>query len=411
MELTTIHRLLLAFGLGLLVGLQRESEDKVKAGIRTVPLITVLGFLATLLTDASRPGLLAATMIALALLVMMANYVKLKNGRGTAGMTTEVALLVMFLVGCLLATGYNAVAVVTAGTTAVLLHWKRSLHRFVDRLGTQELTSVFRLALLGLVVLPVLPNETYGPYDVLNPFEIWLIVVLIVGISMAAYVLQRLLDPRKGSLLGGLLGGLISSTATSVTYAKEENEGGVHASTASNVILIASAVVLVRVMIEVAVVSPSSVQVLAAPLGCLFGLMLLICIGSWWFDSPQPSEGEEQGSPSGLKTAITFGLLYALVLVGVAVAKEHLGKEGLFVVAGLSGLTDMDAITLSTARLMEEERLADDTATRMLLISYLANMLFKGVVIAAIGSSALRRRIAILFGLLLVGGTALILVW
>lgn len=141
-----------------------------------------------------------AGLLAVAAFVVLGNLIVARSGDADPGMTTEVAAVVMFAVGGALATGYTASAVVVGGTVTVLLHWKEPLHSFADRIGRNDFQAVIRLVVIALVILPVLPNRSFGPYRVLNPFEFWLMVVLTVGISMAGYVAYKALGPRAGTL-------------------------------------------------------------------------------------------------------------------------------------------------------------------------------------------------------------------
>mgnify|MGYP000732632035 CR=1 FL=1 len=245
-------------------------------------------------------------------------------------------------------------AIVAAGGLAALLHWKAPLHGFAERIGADEFAALMRLVLIGLVVLPALPNRAYGPYAVLNPFEIWLMVVLIVGISMGGYVAFKLFGPRTGAVAAGVLGGLISSTATTVSYARRSAETPRRSTAAALVVVLASAIVFGRVLVEIAVVAPGVLRVTAGPLGAMLGVMLLIGGGLYLFGiEAKDLEVEDQEPPSELKSAVVFGLLYAVVLLAVAFAEDELGRRGLYAVAAISGLTDLDAITLSTANLMQ----------------------------------------------------------
>ncbi len=216
----------ISLGLGLLVGLQRQWSASEIAGIRTFPLITLLGTLAALLASQSENQnafgwIVGAALICIAGLLAIANFTKIIDGQSDEGMTTESAALLMFLVGVAVGDGLNGPAVVITGIVAVLLHWKKRLHGIVGKMGEKDIRGVIQFALIGLVILPVRPDQTYGPYDVLNPYNIWRMVVLIVGVSMVAYVAFKLVGAGAGAVLGGILGGLISSTATTVSYARQ----------------------------------------------------------------------------------------------------------------------------------------------------------------------------------------------
>jgi len=409
---TLFFQIGIGVALGLLVGLQRERADSGLAGIRTFPLITLLGVFTGALAPDVGGWLISAGFLSLAALLVMGNALRLREEGTDAGMTTEVAALVMFGVGVLLTREWLGEAIVAAGGVAVLLHWKAPLHRFVDALGKDDVAALMRLVLIALVVLPVLPNRTYGPYEVLNPFEIWLMVVLIVGISMAGYVAFKLFGTKAGAIAAGVLGGMISSTATTVSYARRSADDPSRSPAAALVVALASSVVFVRVLVEVAVVAPGVLTATVGPLVAMMVVMLVVSGGLYWAGiGGAEAETEDRDPPSDLGSALAFGALYALVLLGVAFAEDRLGQGGLYAVAGISGLTDLDAITLSTANLMQAGELETSTGWRMILTGALSNLVFKGAVVMALGSAALRRRIAVAFAAAMAGGVAILLLW
>jgi uncharacterized membrane protein (DUF4010 family) len=402
----------IALGLGLLVGLQRERTRRDIAGFRTFPLATLLGSLCALLSGPYGGWVLAAGIVSLAGMVLVGNLAKMHSGDPQPGITTEVALLVMFGVGAIVVVGPPTVAIAVGGVTAALLYYKRELHGFAYRIGEEDFRAVIQFALLTLVILPVLPNETYGPYDVLNPREIWLMVVLIVGISLAGYVGLKLLGPRVGILLGGMLGGVVSSTATTVSYARRSVTGICGPRLATLIILIASAMVYVRVLVQVAVVAPAFLPWLAGPVAVVL-LFLLVFTGLAWSrgDADAETDLPEQHNPSELRTALLFGALYGIVILAVEWARVRLGSGGLYSVAILSGLIDMNAITLSTAQLVSRGTLPAGTGWRLILLASLSNLIFKSVVIGLMGSRALLRSILLWWGLAILGGLAILALW
>jgi uncharacterized membrane protein (DUF4010 family) len=411
MEPEIFQQLAIALGLGLLVGLQREWTDMHVAGIRTFALITVFGAVGGLLAESFGGWIVIAGLGGVVAMMVVENMARLRDGESHPGPTTELAALVMYAVGVLLVLHYTLVAVAVGGGVALLLHWKEPLHAFVHRIGERDIRAVFRLVLIALVVLPVLPDRTYGPYDVLNPFRIWLMVVLIVGISLGGYVAHRLLGAKAGAILGGMLGGVISSTATTVSYARRSRQSPGRGRLAALVIMIASTIVFGRVAIEIAVVGPSIFPDILPPLAMMMAYMALISVGLFLFTRDEGASIPDGSDPSDLKAAIVFGLLYALILFAVAAAKAHFGDRGLYIVAALSGLTDMDAITLSTAQLIKSDRLGLDTGWRMILIGALSNLFLKGMAVALLGDRGLLKRIAVVFGASLAGGVLLLLFW
>jgi uncharacterized membrane protein (DUF4010 family) len=415
---TTLLRLGIALALGLLVGLQRERAESRVAGVRTFALITLLGAVAGLTVPRLGPWMVAAGAVALASMLVMANVAKLREDPDP-GMTTEVAVLLMYAVGAYVVVGHVEAAVAVTGAVVLLLHFKQPIHGVIRKMGETDMAAIMRFALVSLVILPILPDRNYGPYDVLNPRQIWWMVVLIVAIGLAGYVAAKLFGERSGALLGGVMGGLISSTATTVSVARRSRDahasaaaGAGQAGLAALVIVVASSVSFARTLIEVAVVAPSQLKAVAAPLGAMLACMLLVSAAAWLLQRGHGStELAEQGNPADLKPALIFGALYALVILAVAFAKDRFGAAGLVPVAIISGMTDMDAITLSTANLAEQGRLESATMWRLIMLAALANLVFKGASACMLGSAALRLRIIVLFGVAVAAGGAILWVW
>jgi uncharacterized membrane protein (DUF4010 family) len=412
MSLTLFLQMGLAVALGLLVGLQRERAKSQLAGIRTFPLIALFGVFCGALAERMGAWIVVGGLLGLAAFTVMANVIRLRKEDTDPGMTTEVAILVMFGIGVALTRDLILEAIVAGGGVALLLHWKTPLHGIAERIGARDFAALMRLVLIALVVLPVLPNRSFGPYDLLNPFEIWMIVVLIVGISMAGYVAFKLFGNRTGALAAGLLGGVISSTATTVGYARRSRSDSARSSAAALVITLASMVVFGRVIVEIAIVAPSILGATLPPLLAMIGVMAII--SGALFRAGMGSEKvelDDQSPPSEIGPAIAFGVLYALILLAVAFAEDRFGTRGLYFVAGLSGLTDMDAITLSTAQLMTKGDLDIAVGWRMIMVGAIANLVFKGGIVFAFGSRELRRRLAGAFGFAVLGGSAIVLLW
>lgn len=402
----------LALALGFLVGLQRERSETEIAGVRTFPLITLLGLVSGQLVEPVGPWVPVAALVALAAMLWIGDWTKIRQGVLDPGLTTEIAALVMFSVGVVLSLGERVEAMVITGAVAVLLQGKEALHRFARRIGEAEFRALTRLVLLGLVILPILPDRSFGPYEVLNPFEIWLMVVLIVGISLAAYLVYQLLGGRAGLVAAGSFGGIISSTAATIGFARRGRGSAPRARSAALAIMIASTIVFGRVLLEIGVVAPSILLPVGLPLAVMMLAMVGITLGLFWIAAPEREESlYEEEAPSDLRTALVFGLLYAVVLLAVAAAKEHFGRSGLFFVAALSGLTDMDAITLSTAQLIQSGQLTADTGWRMILVGGMSNLVFKGGAVALLGGRKPLRWVAPVFGLSLAAGVLLLWLW
>ncbi|MBB3062222.1 MgtC/SapB family protein [Microbulbifer rhizosphaerae] len=402
----------IALGLGLLIGLQRERTADRLGGIRTFPLIALFGALAARLSDIQDiPWLVPTGLLCMTILILLGNLERLRGEEEGTGITTEVSALLMYLLGAFLVLGELTVAVVVGGTIAVLLHLKPSMHAFAERLPEQDLRAIMQFALISMIILPVLPNRTFGPYDVLNPFKIWLLVVLIVGIGLGGYGAYKLVGARAGTLLSGLIGGLISSTATTVSYARRAKLEKGMAGLAALVILIASTSMFIRMFVEITVVAPRVSAALLPPLATLLLISVVTCAFGYRFAEHHASEMPTQSNPAELSAALVFGALYALVTLAVAAAKDYFGSRGIYVVALISGFTDVDAITLSTANLAGDGLLETSTAWRAMVIATLANLVFKAGAAAALGGRALFRRVAVLFTVPFVAGILVIVLW
>lgn len=406
-----LQSLATALGLGLLVGLQREWEQNPVAGIRTFALASLFGALCGVMGFAYSGWVIASAFLAFTSMVILGNLSRVREKGPDSGLTTEMALLVMFAVGVITVHGYRMIAVVTAGTVMVLLQSKKRLHGMVRLIGEDDLREISRLVLAGLVILPALPNREMGYLGVLNPFAIWLMVVLIVGISLAAYLAQKFLGGNKGAALAGLFGGLISSTATTASVARRSHERGACGICLAAIALIASAVVFVRVMAEVAIAAPGHWQTMLPPLLAMMFWFGLVAAVAHRMAEKKGKHVADESPPSELKSAVLFGLLYALVLVVVAAAREHFGHSGLYVAAALSGLTDMDAITLSTSRLVSSEHLEASIAWRMILVGGMANVIFKMSLAAVLGARAFLKPLLLGLGASLVGGALILILW
>jgi len=398
--------------LGLLVGLQRERREHSVAGIRTFPLITVSGTVCALLAQPFGGWILAAGWLAVAALFVAAHMARVRTNPSDFGLTTEMAGLLMFGVGAFLVVGSMSVAVVCGGAVAVLLQWKKPLHEFASGLEEGDIAAIMQFVLITLVILPVVPNRAYGPFAVLNPYKIWLMVVLIVGVSLTGYVAYKLFGARAGVLLGGLLGGLASSTATTVSYARiSRQSGGETAETSALVILLASAVMYARLLVVLAAVLPGHFLTLAGPLAAMLGLCVLVAAGSYQKATKQALPAMKHTNPAELKSALLFGLLFAVILLASAAAQRYLGHRGLYALAAVSGLTDVDAISLSTAQLVDSNQLTDWLGWRLILVATLANFVFKLGTVVVLGERRLLRLIAARFGVVVLGGLVLLWLW
>lgn len=292
--------------------------------------------------------------------------------------------------------GYHQLAVMIAIVTTVLLYFKTELHGITRSLTRRDLISFLQFAVLSLVILPLLPNQNYGPYQALNPYRIWWMVVLISGMSLAGYAALRSVGRRHGAPLMGLFGGLVSSTATTLVFARHARGNVELVPIAAVVILLANLMVLVRLGVIAAVVSPNLLPALLPVLG---GGLLAGLAGTalFWRDlrSDAALPAMELNNPTEIRTALSFSLLYAAVLFAAAWLAYYAGNQGLYAVALASGLADVDPITLSSLRLFGLGILAESPVVTAITLAFAANLAFKFGLMLFIGGTALARKTAV----------------
>ncbi|MDX9911893.1 MAG: MgtC/SapB family protein [Phycisphaerales bacterium] len=400
-----------ATALGLLVGVQRERTERTLAGVRTFALICLLGAASALLAREAGAWILGAALLGVVAASALGNVSMLRKGELEPGITTEIAVLVTFLAGAMLVYLPMEVGVAIGVTLTVILQAKEALHRLVARLGDTDVRAILRFALITFVVLPVLPSEGYGPGGVLSPRNVWLMVVLVVGIQMGGYFLRRAMGERASTLVAGVLGGLISSTATTGAVARQSREVDGTGTTAAAVLLIATGVMYVRVLIEIGAVAGEQFMAIGWPVGIM--LLATLGVAGWVYWRAVRGEAPElpqSGNPAELRPALIFAGIYAAVLLVAAVVREEVGTAGLYAVALVSGLTDMDAITLSSARLAGSGQIESGEAWRSIVLASISNMGVKLGLVGMLGSRRLLREMGVAFGVLAAIGITLVIV-
>lgn len=395
--MSTLLNLLLALALGLLIGAERgwerrsaEEEGKRLAGIRTFGLIALLGGLWALLADELGELLLGFAFVAFTGLLIISHNRQVQADRDY-GITTLVAALLAFVIGALAMRGQQATAASAAVVTAFLLSLKPVLHAWIRNIEERELLATLKLLLISVVLLPVLPNQGYGPWSALNPYELWWLVVLIAGISFFGYIAMRLFGAGRGTLITGLLGGITSSTATTLHFSRLLSQGMQPAILAAG-ILIASATMFPRMLLEIAILNQALVAPMLIPLLVMLAVALVGVIWLWRLAARKTSKTSEAplSNPFQLLPALKFALLLALVMLATEALHAWLGQRGLYLAAGISGVADVDAITLTIARMPGIEN-TQEAARGALTLAAIVNTLFKGVLAAVIGGAALAK--------------------
>jgi uncharacterized membrane protein (DUF4010 family) len=394
---------LISMAIGLLIGLERERNPGAKAGLRTFALVSLAGSLGAMLSaQTGAPWVLGAGLLILG--GMMVGVHLREDGDDDPGTTTVAAVVVCYALGAMIWYGHHQVAITLAILTTILLYFKAELRGVSQHLTRKDLVSILQFAVLSFVILPILPDENFGPYATLNPYQTWLMVVLISGLSLAGYAALRLAGQRHGALLTGLLGGIASSTATTLVFARNTRTDPALSGVAAMVILTANWVLLIRLSIVVGVIAPTLFALMASLFagGALAGMIYFYWL--WRKVGSRPELPEmEMKNPTEIHAALGFGALYAIVLLAAAWLSDIAGQAGLYAVALASGLTDVDAITLSSLRLHGTDTLSATQTATAICLAVAANIVFKAILAASIGGRALFRGILPGFAAVLLG--------
>lgn len=393
-----------SLGIGLLIGVERERKKAPLAGIRTFPLLAMLGCLLGLIPVAAPlSGLLpTAGLLVVASLGFLPSGSKPEQEPRT---TTVSALLIAYCLGLFCAQGWIELAVAIAIIATSLLYLKPELSGISQRLDRKDSLALLQFAALTFVVLPILPNHGFGPYAVLNPYRIWLLVVLIVGVGLAGYFAVRLLGEKVGTPILGIMGGMVSTTATSLVYARAAKENPASTVLAGKVILLANLVLFVRLILLTLAIAPAIINhaliMMLPPL--ILGLVSTFMHRNGSAHNAADAPQLQLSNPAELKLALGFAALFALVLIGTAWLMDLLGDRGVYIVALISGLNDVDAITLTVLDMASKGSLAINITLAAISIAVCSNTLFKFGLIASIGGRQLAMRCLPTFSAIVAG--------
>lgn len=407
----------IALLVGALIGLEREKRKAERGvhevgGIRTFVLFSQIGALSAWLSrQLASPWPLATAVLGVAAMIS-ASYAVLHradDGDEDAGLTTEAAAVVTTLLGATALLGLPELAGALGILTAALLAFKQPIHGFVGRIGVEDLYAGLKLLVASFIVLPLLPNRPLDPWGALNPYQLWLLVVLISALSLIGYVAVRWLGTERGSALTGLFGGLTSSTAVTLAFSRQSRERGgarqIDALAAG--ILLAWAVMFARVLIEVAMVYPPLLAHVTVPMLVMLAIAT-IAAGVFYRRgraTPERASAVALRNPFSLTSAIKFAAVFSLVLLAVALVQTYSPGKGELLLAAIAGLSDVDAITLSMAGFARDGG-SVAIATQAITVAVFSNTLVKCGLVVALADRAFRGRILAVTAALLAGGAA-----
>jgi uncharacterized membrane protein (DUF4010 family) len=409
-------KLLAALAIGLLIGIERgwsdreEDEGERVAGIRTFSLIGLLGGVCALISEQTTPWFMVAAFPGVCALIIAGHILEVRADKDM-GTTTAFTMMLSFVLSAWAAFGHPIPAMAVTVVVISLLGYKPVLHSWLKTIQPGDFFSGLKLLIISLVLLPLLPNKGYGPWEALNPYWTWWMVVLISGISFLGYVIIQIAGQKKGVLVTAIAGALVSSTAVTISlarFAKQQKTSFVF----SAGVLVAAAIMFIRVVIEVFVVYPGLLKALWLPLATMFAGLL--CALAWiWWQRDRNETGDHQPlvlkNPLQLGMALQFGLILAAVLFLSEAMKEWFGSSGIYVLSVVSGLIDVDAIALSLSRSARQD-LAMEVAVIGILLACLTNTLVKGVIFAFIAGVRVHFKLPLLMLAAMLPGCAVALV-
>ncbi len=415
-----MERLSVALAIGLVIGLERgwqqrtDADGDRTAGVRTHALAALLGGVWGATTHLVGPGAggvgLGLAFMAFSAVIAVYRY-RETNRSESFGATTVVAAMLAFALGAFAVLGDMRVAAATGVATAGVLALKGIVHGIVARLTWPELRSSLVLLAMTFILLPFLPNRTVDPFAAINPYEIWLLTILIAAISFVGYVAVKVAGQRQGILMTGLAGGLVSSTAVTVTLAKLASLHREQQRLLMAGALIASATMFARVLVVVAAVNVQLLPYVVLPLG-LAGLTLF-AIGLFEFRREPASAKAEQlqiENPFDLVTVLKFGALLTIVMLLAKVLTTTIGPLGAYALAAVSGIADVDAIALTMAR-HGADQLGPQAAALSIILAAAVNTVSKAALAWFSGGAKAGRRMALAAGAALAAGICGLLLW
>lgn len=386
-------RLGVALAIGLLIGLERgwrqrdEGEGERTAGFRTYTLIGVLGGLCAILATHTHPVFLGLSFIGFAIGFSAFAWLEAQAERNFS-VTGVIAAFLTFALGAYAVLGNLQVAIAAGVTVTLFLALKQPLHTWLRKLTWLEIRSVLILLAMTFLALPLLPDRTVDPWGAVNPSAIWFLAIIIAAISFAGYVAIRIMGSQAGVALAALAGGLASSTATTVTLSRMAREHPDASPLLAAGILLSGSVMIVRVLIVASAINNALLIPLAWPLGAA-GLAMVAMSGFLFLAHGKGATERPElaiSNPFELGTALKLAALIALISLLAKWIGAGFGDAGLAVLAALSGIADVDAITLSMSRMSREEGLSVRTAAGCIAIAVAVNTAVKAGMTFSLGT-------------------------
>jgi uncharacterized membrane protein (DUF4010 family) len=397
--LELLSQLGIALGIGVLIGLERQLSHRDQShgvgGIRTFALVAVFGFLATLPDPAVFPWLQPASLVALTALLSVRYTSHLRDGQ--KGITTELSLFITFILGMLVHLQYSVFAVAVALLMSFLLSLKPKIQEVVQRITEEELFAIFKFLVASVLVLPLLPDRTIDPWAVLNPREVWTVVVLVLSLSLIGYILVKFWSSQQGILVTGFIGGLVSSTVVTWLFSNRSKRDPQNSQVYALATLLAISIMFARIFVLTEVVNAGVGRRMFLPLAMLFFTGVSVTYVLYRRSMSTKVEAPDlatMGNPFNMADAVKFALMFSVIIILVSVANSRFGSAGVYAVSALSGLASVDAIIVSMARLAGSQVLLH-TALNAILIAALSNNVVKLMFALVRGSPQYKRTVGL----------------
>lgn len=404
-----LRNLALAAAVGFLIGFEREwthvaaARKRTFAGARTFALVGLVGGLAGLVGEGM---VLAAVAFAAVAALTITSYWAVARAAPRLGGTTEIALFATFLLGLAATAGHVLVAAVGGVSVAIILSLKKTVEKWAGAFTQTEIRATLRFLAISIIILPILPYEGYGPYAALNPREIWLMAVFISGLSFLGYWLTKVLGEGRGVFMTGLVGGLASSTATTFSLSRFARQGIVRPRVAAAGVIAANVVMIIRVGVLLAAAAPLVLAVVwpALVVGGVLGAVTGFFLWRGMNETPTSEGGITVHNPLELKPALIFAGLLAVIALASRWGADQFGESALYLIGIVSGLADVDALTLTAGRQAAAGTVSADIAAIAVLLAVASNIFVKAGVSFSVGGRAAGRLVAMGFAIVVAGG-------
>jgi uncharacterized membrane protein (DUF4010 family) len=433
MNLNQLQPFIIALFLGALLGFERTYASRMDhevtdflGGIRTYSLVSLLGALSSFLAGKYAPELLVISFAGIILLTVVSYYIHFVKHR-EGGITSEVSMLLCFIIGVTVQKNHIVIALFAAIISTLILHLKQYLHKWSDMVEADDIRAILKFAIITFIILLINPDYTFFVKDtgaagswlfdrlpeiadvqVVNPYTVWLMVVLISAIGFSGYIAIKILGPRKGIGLTGLLGGLVSSTATTMTFSRRSTEGGDAASHIpyALAVLLACSTMFPRILVEVLVINARMVPKLVVVMGFMAVAGFTVCFVLWKRSGREKSEEVPHKNPFNIMPAVKFGIVFAVIVFIARITEVLAGDSGVYFISVLTGLSDVDPITLTMSQIAREDPSKLDQATVAITLAAFSNTVMKAGMACFLGSKKFRKTVLMGFGITILAGLA-----